>query len=141
MSYEYNSTIEWSNEESVHGEIKMDCGYECTFHKPVEFGGEKGVLNPEDAFVGSLAMCFSITFQEMANKMRLDINAFKLNTKGVLEEGKEGKEFTKIFLQPIIISGEPESKLKRALELSKKNCLISRSMKSEIILQPKFQNK
>lgn len=135
MPYEYKSITRWSDEEDTHGTIDMDCGYSCSFHKPIEFGGAEGVLNPEDAFVGSLAMCFSITFKEMAKKMRVEIDDFELGTNGILEEVEGGKMFTKIILKPKIVTDAPEQKIKRALELTEKNCLIARSMKSDIIIE------
>ncbi len=118
----------------------MDCGFSCSFDKPIEFGGSEDVLNPEDAFVGSLAMCFSITFQEMAEKMRLDIDGFTLETEGILEDVDDGTMFTKIYLRPEIVSSENEDRIKRALDLAEDNCLISKSMKSELIIEPTFKD-
>ena len=138
MSWNYKSITKWSDKESTHSTIDMDCGYSCSFHKPVEFGGEEEMLNPEDAFVGSLAMCFSITFKEMCDKMRLDIDDFVLETEGILEEEDDGKRFTRIYLRPEITSEESEKKIKRALQLAKDNCLIANSMNSEIIVEEKI---
>jgi len=135
MAHEYRSKIKWSDKEETHGTIEMDCGFTCSFHKPLEFGGTDDIINPEDAFVGSLAMCFSITFKEIAKKMRLDIDDFELDTTGILEEVNGGKMFTKIYLKPEINTNEPENKINRAIELAEKNCLIARSMKSEIIIE------
>ncbi len=135
MAHEYRSKIKWSDKEETHGTIEMDCGFTCSFHKPLEFGGTDNIINPEDAFVGSLAMCFSITFKEIAKKMRLDIDDFELDTTGILEEVNGGKMFTKIYLKPDINTNEPENKINRAIQLAEKNCLIARSMKSEIIIE------
>ena len=135
MAHEYRSKIKWSDKEETPGTIEMDCGFTCSFHKPLEFGGTDNIINPEDAFVGSLAMCFSITFKEIAKKMRLDIDDFELDTTGILEEVNGGKMFTKIYLKPDINTNEPENKINRAIQLAEKNCLIARSMKSEIIIE------
>ena len=138
MSWKYRSTTTWLDEEGKHGKMEMDSGYSIEFHKPSEFGGVDGIINPEDAFVASLAMCFSITFQEITDKMRMEIEDFELETEGILEEGEEGKEFTKIILRPKVKTDAPESKVQRAVELTKKNCLIARSMKSEIVIETEF---
>ncbi len=139
MSWNYKSTTRWTDEEGKHSEMEMESGYSCSFHKPSEFGGKDGMLNPEDAFVGSLAMCFSITFKEMCDKMRLDIDDFELETEGILEEVDDGKKFTEIYLRPEIKSKESEKKIKRAIQLAKDNCLIANSMNSEIIVEEEIE--
>ncbi len=140
MSHEYVSTVTWSDDEDEHGTISMDCGYACSFHKPVEFGGTEGVMNPEDAFVGSLAMCYSITLESTLEKMRLELEDFELETKGILEDTDEGSMITKIDLIPRVKlkNQEDRNKVEKALELAKKNCLISKSMRSKIELKPEI---
>ncbi|MFW5898456.1 MAG: OsmC family protein [Candidatus Saliniplasma sp.] len=141
MTHEYTSIVQWSDKEDEHGSISMDCGYACGFNKPVEFGGADGMMNPEDAFVGSLAMCYSITFESTLEKMRIEVVDFELKTKGFLEDTDEGSMITKIDLIPIVElkNEEDRKKVERALELAKENCLISKSMKSEIVLKPEFR--
>ncbi len=140
MAHEYTNFISWDDEEKKHGSISMDCGFSCDFHKPVEFGGEEGLMNPEDAFVGSLAMCYSITFRSTVEKMRLDISDFQLETEGLLEEVDGESMISKIFVRPRFkISEEKKDKVERALELAKENCLISKSIKSEVILKPEIE--
>lgn len=141
MVHKYRSTTKWSDEDDVHGTIDMDCGISYPFHKPAEFGGVDGLLNPEDAFVASLAMCFSITFQEITDKMRLDIEDFELTTVGILEETDEGKIFTKIRLEPVITSEDNDKKILRAVDLVEDNCLISRNIKSELEIKTKIRTK
>lgn len=138
MSEEYLSNIEWSEDEETHGTISMDCGFSCEFDKPVEFGGAEGLLNPEDAFSGSLAMCFSITFKSMCDKMRIDIDDFALETKGVLEEEDGKSMISKIYLYPTISSDADADKIEKSIDMAKENCLISNSMKSEVIIEPEL---
>ncbi len=143
MAHEYTSIVRWSEDEDEHGTITMDCGYACGFHKPVEFGGKEGMMNPEDAFVGSLAMCYSITLRSTLEKMRLELADFRLETKGILEDTEEGSKITRIDLIPKVKLKDKEdrNKVERALELAKKNCLISKSMDSEIKLKPDIEPK
>ncbi len=141
MAHEYISIVNWSDEEDAHGTISMDCGYTCDFHKPVEFGGTEGLMNPEDAFVASLAMCYSITLRSTLEKMRSELEGFELETKGTLEDTDQGSMITTIDLIPKVKlkNREDRKKVERALKLAKKNCLISRSMKSEIRLKPEIE--
>ncbi|MFP4186382.1 MAG: OsmC family protein [Thermoplasmata archaeon] len=141
MAHEYTSIVNWSDEEDEHGSLSMYCGYACAFHKPVEFGGAEGMMNPEDAFVGSLAMCYSITLESTLEKMRLELEDFELETTGILEDTDEGSMITRIDLIPRVklMDEEDRDKVERALELAKKNCLISKSMKSEIELKPEIE--
>ncbi len=141
MKHEYTSIIHWSEKEEEHGNITMDCGYSCEFHKPMEFGGVEGMMNPEDAFVGSLAMCYSITLQSTLEKMRLKLADFELETIGLLEDTEEGNKITKIDLIPKVklMKEEDKDKVERALKLAKKNCLISKSINSDIQLKPEIE--
>ncbi len=140
MTHEYVSTVRWSDSEEEHGTISMACGYTCGFHKPIEFGGSDGVLNPEDAFVGSFAMCYSITLKSTLEKMKIVLEDFELITKGILEETDEGKKITKIMITPHVkLKDEKDRKrVERAVVLAKKNCLISKSISSEIELKPEI---
>ena len=137
MSYEYTSRIEWTKESEYHGMIETDKGFSSTFDKPSEFGGKDGTLNPEDAFVASLAMCYSITFKEVCDKMRIDIEEFSLDSVGVIEEMDTGKAFTKVILKPRVKT-DHKDKSERALRLAKENCLISKSLNIEIIVEPEI---
>ncbi len=141
MVHSYISRIRWSDDEEVHGTMELDCGYSCSFHKPVEFGGREGVMNPEDAFVGSVAMCYSITFKEVCKKMRLNILDFELETEGVLEEVDGKRMISKIILSPHVTSTDAIKKVERAVDLAKDNCLIARSVRSEMILEPNLEKK
>lgn len=136
MTHEFTSTVRWTDGADSHGEINMDNGFEDIFHKPAEFGGTDGVLNPENAFIGSLAMCYSITFKSIAEKMRLDVNDFTLVTEGVMEEKDGGSEITEIVLTPsFTLKNGDKEKGEKAAKLAKENCVISRSMRSEVILE------
>ncbi len=138
MTYQYTSKIRWTPEDEYHGTISTEKGFTSTFDKPSEFGGKDGTLNPEDAFVASLAMCYSITVKEICDKMRLEVDDFSLTAKGIIEDGEEGKVFTKVYIYPSIKIDCPDKKTLRALELAKDNCLISRSLKTDIIIEPKI---
>ncbi|MFO8109008.1 MAG: OsmC family protein [Thermoplasmata archaeon] len=135
MTYSYISKIKWSSKENVHGTLELDCGYSFDFHKPSEFGGKDELMNPEDAFVGAVAMCYSITFQEMCRKMRLDIEDFELHTEGILEKVNDKMMITKIILSPKVKSRNDNNKIQKALRLAEKNCLITRSINSDIVLK------
>ncbi len=134
MPYQYVSHIKWT--EEYHGTIATEKGFESDFDKPSEFGGKDGTLNPEDALVASLAMCYSITVKEICKKMRLEVDEFSLTAKGILEETGSGNSITRIYLYPKLRVDCSDKKKLRALELSKKNCLITRSFNCDIILEP-----
>ncbi len=136
MSHQYVSKIRWTPDDEYHGTVSTEKGFKSTFDKPLEFGGKDGTLNPEDGYVASLAMCYSITVKEICDKMRLEVEEFSLTAKGIIEDTENGKTITKIYLRPRIKIDCPEKKILRALELAKDNCLISRTISSDIILEP-----
>lgn len=132
MIYRYVSNIKWTPEERYHGTISTEKGFSTVFHKPSEFGGQDGVFNPQDALVASLAMCYSITVQEICQKMRLEVEDFSLEARGILEETDSGKAFTSMELYPSITVKGSEKKATRALKLAKEQCLISKSLNCDI---------
>ncbi len=135
MSYRYVSHIKWTDDGKYHGTLATDKGFSTTFDKPLEFGGNDGTFNPEDALVASLAMCYSITVKEICDKMRLEVDDFSLTAKGILEETGSGNAITRIYLYPELKVDCSDKKKLRALELAKDNCLITRSLNCEIILE------
>jgi peroxiredoxin-like protein len=107
---------------------------------PPEFPkGIPGFWSPEHLFVAAVNSCFMTTFLAVAENSKLDFTHFECNAVGTLDR-IEGKYcISEITLSPILTINDENFKEKgiRVMEMSEKACLISNSITSKVILQPK----
>ncbi|MGC9778168.1 MAG: OsmC family protein [Candidatus Heimdallarchaeota archaeon] len=102
---------------------------------PPEFpGGKPGIHSPEDLFVGAVAGCKLTTFCAMAEKLDIGLKTLKIDAIGYLGQAEtRGMMFTKVDVH-LEIGIDDEENMKSAekcVDLTKKYCLISNSIKSE----------
>ncbi len=122
------------------GEIKCGNGAEFDFSAPAALYGKPNVLTPEDAFVGSLNMCFQLMFVWMIEKMRINLVSYECTAEGFVEEMLDRTlVFKKIILRPkIVVRNCEEKTVRRALALAEKFSLIAQSIKAELVIEPKI---
>jgi peroxiredoxin-like protein len=106
---------------------------------PAEFGGPGGRWTPEHLFVGSASACWLTTFVAIAEISRLEVAAVDCDAEGILEKGDDRRyAITRIVLRPRVVVRREEDR-DRALRLAQKaeeSCLVSRSMRTVVELQP-----
>ena len=111
---------------------------------PPEFGGPAGVWSPEHLFVASVATCLMTTFRAIADASGLEVLEYSDRSSGHLQRGEDRRyRFDSVTLRPTVVIAD-EAKVDRALRLLHKAedaCLISRSVSSEIILEPTIEVK
>ncbi|KAA3604392.1 MAG: OsmC family peroxiredoxin [Calditrichaeota bacterium] len=133
----YATHVQWKSEKI--GNLTSDGFSEIEVATPVDFGGHEGIWSPEHLFVASANVCFMTTFLALAPKFGLKFHSFDSDAIGKVEkvEGK-GFEVTEIMLKPkvVIEDSKDEAKALKVLAKSEKYCLISNSMKSEILMEP-----
>lgn len=107
---------------------------------PPEFpGGVEGIWSPEHLFVASISSCFMTTFAAIAEFSKLNYEALDVKATGVLTK-VDGKFVIKeVYLKPELVIPDEKAKDKavRIMEKAEAACLISRSVKTDIILEPK----
>jgi organic hydroperoxide reductase OsmC/OhrA len=106
---------------------------------PPEFKGREGVWTPEHLYVAAVNSCFMTTFLAIAENSKLTIRSFDCTARGKLEtvEGS-GYQITEIKLYPRleVPSARDADRAGRIIEKSKRNCLISNSIKTEVVVEP-----
>ncbi len=122
------------------GELKCGNGAEFDFSAPAALYGKPNVLTPEDAFVGSLNMCFQLMFIWMVEKMRINLVSYECTAEGFVEEMPDRTSvFKKIILRPkIVVRNCEEKTVRRALALAEKFSLIAQSIKAELVIEPEI---
>lgn len=108
---------------------------------PPEFDdGVEGIWSPEHLFVASVSSCFMTTFTAIAAYSKLEFENLEIKATGKLEK-KDGKfMMTEIILEPeVMITDEKiEDKARRIMEKAETACLISQSIKSEVVMKPRI---
>lgn len=105
---------------------------------PPEFGGPEGVWSPEHLFIASVASCLMTTFRAMAELSKLEIIEYSDEVTGRLQRGEDRLySIDKITLRPRVVIGSDEDleKAEKLLNKAEVTCLISRSTKSEIVME------
>jgi peroxiredoxin-like protein len=100
--------------------------------------GMKDIWSPEHLFVGAVNSCLMATFLAVAENSKFDFISFECNAVGIVETVDKKLMVTRITLKPkvVIQSIEHEEQLKKILEMSEKQCLISNSITTKISLEP-----
>ena len=106
---------------------------------PPQFGGPPGVWSPEHLFVAAVSVCLMTTFRSIADASGLEVLAYSDNPSGHLQRGDNRLyKFDTVTLRPrVLVSSEDKvAKARRLLDKAEHVCLVSRSISSEIELEP-----
>ena len=136
----YNVDISWKNNRI--GEMSSpELSTKVEIATPPQFPkGVENIWSPEHLFTSAVSSCLMTTFLAIAENSKLDFLNFECKSKGKLEQVEGKFLMTEIILEPIVtIKNESErEKASKVLEKSEINCLISNSIKSEIVMIPKI---
>lgn len=112
---------------------------EITVATPPEFeGGVAGIWSPEHLFVAAVSSCFMTTFTAIAGFSKLDYKNLNVAAVGKMEkiDGKFVISTVTLKAELTIFEENKKDKAIRILEKSEAACLISRSIKTEVHLEP-----
>jgi len=107
---------------------------------PPEFpGGVEGVWSPEHLFTASVSSCFLTSFTAVAEYSKFEFEELKISSSGKMSRDENGKfVMSEVTIKATLtISDEAkEKKAYRLLEKAEEICLITRSIKAEVKLEP-----
>ena len=128
--------VRWANDK--RGWVSSEGKPDLEVATPPEFKGHEGIWSPEDLFVASVNSCVMSTFLGMAAREGLNFVSYESEAEGVLEMYDGVFQFTTIVVKPTVILSEIQDrdKVKEVLTKAEANCLISHSMKFQVLLQP-----
>ena len=134
----YKLSLNW--DEGRIGTLKSDDLEESVkVATPPEFpGGVEGVWSPEHLYVASVSSCFMTSFLAIADFSKLEYENLSIESEGLLNKSDGKYVMSKITLRPVLVITDPnqESKAYRLLEKADQICLITRSIKSEVVVEP-----
>lgn len=135
----YEVNIQWK--EDRIGELSSPVlakTIECA--TPPEFpNGVPNIWSPEHLFVASINSCYMATFLAIAYNFKMEIEDFSCKTIAKLEMADGKYLITQAEMFPAIKlsdAGKDADKAQRIAEKAKAGCLVTNSMKTEIILSP-----
>ena len=104
---------------------------------------EAAAVDPEEAFVASLASCHMLWFLDIAARAGFIIDSYVDDAVGTLAKNSDGKfAMTVVTLKPhVIFSGEKRplnDDIQRMHHQAHKECFIANSVKSEVRCEPLF---
>lgn len=138
-SHDYQVQVIGSGPKTGKMEAQQDGLPAFEFSSPPEFGGPEGVWSPEHLYVAAISTCLMTTFHAIAEISKVDIVEYTDNASGLLERGEDRLySMPRVTLRPRIVIDD-ESKVEKTLRLIEKAeqvCLISRSISSEVVLEP-----
>ena len=126
----FNRSHVWSFEGGQRIEASAAAAYQ----------GDRERIDPEEAFVASIASCHMLTFLSVAARKRLVVDRYRDAAVGKLADKGNGElAVTQIVLHPRIdFAGDPPSaeELARLHELAHKHCFIANSVTTKILVEP-----
>lgn len=99
-------------------------------------------LDPEEAFVGSLASCHMLSFLAAAAKAGFQVTRYEDDAHGSLDKNLQGRiAVTQVVLQPMVAFGGEKrptvDELKQLHEKANRDCFIANSVKTDIVVTPR----
>jgi peroxiredoxin-like protein len=137
-SYRYPMSVQWTGEKK--GTMTVTGKPSVEVATPPEFKGHEGIWSPEDLFVASVNSCIMTTVLAFADRAGLGFEKFESEAEGLLEFVDGKFLFTKIVVRPRVTlrSEEDKGKAEEILHKAERNCLVSNSIRTEVILEPAF---
>lgn len=136
----YNVNLTWESDrkgilESPQLKSKIEVVTPPEFPKGIE-----EIWSPEHLFVAAANGCLMTTFLAIAENSKLDFISFESNAVGKLEMIDGKFMISEITLKPILSIKDETFKEKAdcVLQKSEAACLISNSIKSNIIFEPQI---
>lgn len=132
----YTVDLHWKQDR--RGEISSpELNESIEVATPPEFPkGEPGIWSPEHLYTAAVNSCFMTTFLAIAENSKLEFKSLTCPAKGKLSK-EEGKYvMSQIILEPVltIFNEEDKEKAEKILFKAERACLITNSIKAEVIL-------
>ncbi len=143
MEHLYEVDLNWVKDRA--GVLfSPDFNDETTVVTPPQFpGGIPGYWSPEHLFTAAINSCLMTTFLAIAEKSGLVFSAFSSRAYGKLDDSGGKLLMTQVTLKPVVVV-ENEAhveKARKVLQKSEVACLISNSVRSEVIFEPEVRVK
>ena len=105
---------------------------------------DASAVDPEEAFIASLASCHMLTFLAIAVKHKYCVDHYRDHAIGVMEKNEHGKWFvSQVTLRPDIVFSGEQVPTKEAIDLmhqdAHEECFIANSVKTTVLCEPVYK--
>ncbi|MCC7400517.1 MAG: OsmC family protein [Chitinophagaceae bacterium] len=103
--------------------------------------GMPGIWSPEHLFTAAVSSCLMTTFLAIAENSKLEFSSFNCHSKGKLEQVEGKFMMTEVLLEPhvVILHEKDRERAERVIQKSEAACLISNSIRSKVIMNPRIE--
>ena len=139
MPLYFTHQLKWT--ENKKGRLSGTELPELEVATPPEFDGPAGFWSPEQLFIASANACVMATFLAIAANSKLSFRSYASTATGKLEKVPTGGyQITEIVIKAQISlpQAKDQERAQRVLVKAEENCLVSRSMKSRVIVEPEI---
>jgi organic hydroperoxide reductase OsmC/OhrA len=140
-AHNYEVDVNWI-EDRIGVLYSPELNEEMQVATPPQFPkGVEKIWSPEHLFTAAVNSCLMTTFLSIAENSKLEFKKFTSKAYGKLEQIDGRYIMSEIRLIPCltILKEEDMDKALRILNKSEASCLISNSVKSKIIFEPKIK--
>ena len=138
---EYPVTVRWISAKEGVGE-SADGLEPLPIAAPPAFGGPAGVWTPEHMLVAAAAACLMTTFLAAAEASQLCVLSYEAPATGILERAEDRRYWVPtIEVRPRVrVASEADrARALRLLEKAEAACLITRSLRSTVVVRPEVE--
>lgn len=139
-SHIYTVDLQWEmNRRGCLSSKELNQTLEVATPLPFPKGMER-IWSPEHLFTASVSSCLMTTFLAIAENSGLEFEDFSCKAHGKLEQ-EEGKYLmTEILVEPVLtlFTEDDVVKAERVLQKTELACLISNSIKAQVIMKPQI---
>jgi organic hydroperoxide reductase OsmC/OhrA len=149
----YSATIEWTREGAAFTDNRYSRGHRWRFDGGIELPASssphvvplpmsvEAAVDPEEAFVASLASCHMLTFLYIAAKRGFVVDAYRDDAVGLLaRDGSGVLAMTRVTLRPAARFAAAHAPSRDELVAmhheAHEQCFIARSVKTDVQCEP-----
>ena len=105
---------------------------------PPEFHGDKDAWTPEDLFIGAIETCLLMTFNTIAEKRELEVDAYYSESTGLLEYSEGQYRFTRVVVRPTIVVADDSAiePTLTAIQDAHRRCFVANSLLTTVVIEP-----
>jgi organic hydroperoxide reductase OsmC/OhrA len=138
-------TIDWTGDNREYETFSrvMNVGFPAGVQ--IRAGGAHKIqdplqTNPEELFAAAVGACMMMTILAVFSKAQIPVVSYEDQPEALLEFADRRFRVTRVTLRPRIVlkASADEARLKSLIEKSHANCIITLSVKSEVVVEPTF---
>lgn len=146
---EYKASLHWEHRPHASDAATFSRAHTVTFPGGITidatsapaFKGNPAFVNPEEAFVASLASCHMLTFLSIAAFKGFTVEAYSDEAVGTLARNDDRNiAMTRVTLHPRVTFGgaklPSEEDLRKLHASAHRKCFIANSVKTEVVVEP-----